>query len=689
MKRSKSIYILLVTVFISIILNFFIFYHLFSRNSKSSATQNLVLANSSTERVVNNFFNEIESLLLVIDGVPLTRAVFDESCSLFEESCNDFKDYFVVLDDTHDKINGLYFFDLNGEPLLSTQGESIFKTTLSAFLDRRSFANDNLFLPVKTYRSHSYNQIYFSDFFESGGQSHMFALLVVHDDNGQPLGSVVAEVSVEMIDAIFFDQAEIGNSQETYLVGSDLVMRTNSRFSESPTRLSQIVKTDNTKNCFSGRDSNQTFSKNHGDILVLGVYSRITRFDWCLVSEIDKKEITQVRNILIKILSLMGIIFVGTLLLFFEKITQNTNFLRRKQKDLTEALFEKEKFQRALDAASDNVFILDIHGNVIYMNRAVSSHTGYMPKRSLGNRIDTLWWSKVEKKMINEIFEKTFTQNQPGSWEMESIKQDGEVRQAEVFVTPILNKGTFLFALVIEHDIQKRKELESMKDEFIAIVSHELRTPMTIIRGYVSLLLDNVLGSINEKQKEMLEKIDTSSAKLIELVTDMLDMSKLEKQEESQIQKTYFDLRDIVAEVSDEFNVLVGEKDISYSVFYDTYTKIDSDPKLLKHVFVNLIGNALKFTDQGGAIAVRVLSSQDDSYVRVEIVDNGIGIPEAYRSMIFKKFSQVENYLTKKNEGTGLGLPICKKIITMLGGFIDFKNNSDQGATFYFEIPRD
>lgn len=690
MKRPESIHIMLFVVFVSIILTFLVFYYLFSRNSESSATQQLVASNTLAEENFNQYFDDVESLLLVIDDISLTHEVFVGECRYDNISaCVEFQEYFKILDDSHTNVNGIYFFDLNGETLVSTSEDSMFEETLSAFLDRRSFENDNLFLPIKTYRSRSYNQIYFSDFFDSTGKTFMFALLVVYNEIGQAIGSVILEVPVESIDTLFQANNSLANSQETYLVGADFVMRTNSRFSETPTRLSQIIKTENTQNCFSGVASTQKFSLNHSDISVLGVSTYIPRFDWCLMSEIDKQEVTQVRNILIKILILLGVIFIGTLLMFFEKITQNTNFLKRKQLDLKEALFEKQKFQRALDAASDNVFILDIHGNVIYMNRAVSSHSGFMPKKTLGKRIDALWWAGVDPKLIDEIFETLFVKKQAGSWELTSLKKNGTGHKTEIFATPVVEEGELLFTLVIEHDIQKRKELESLKDEFIAIVSHELRTPMTIVRGYVSLLLDNVLGPTNSKQKEMLQKIDTSSAKLIELVTDMLDMSKFEKQEDEEIKKEYFDVRDVLSEVSDEFKVLMAEKDISYDVSYGTYTKIDSDPKLLKHIFVNLIGNAFKFTDNGGHIHVNVVGSQDDSFIRVEVVDDGIGIPESYRSMIFEKFSQVENYLTKKNEGTGLGLPICKKIVTMLGGMISFKNNPEKGTTFYFELPRE
>ena len=692
MKKIKSMYVLLLFVFVSIVATFFIFYYLFSRNSESSALQQLTSSHLSNRANLEDFFMDIESSLLMVDRVPITRELFNNECIPSEQTCHEFLDYFMILDGAEEAITGFNFFSSSGELLLSTAPNSNVPLFLKSFLGTPLDEGSPLFLPVKTYQSSSYHQIYISDFFEEDGTSKMFGVLIVYGEQGDIRGFVVADISVNTLDTIFTSTNLIKNSQETYIVGSDLVMRTNSRFSDSPTRLSQIVKTEGTDYCFREKDGfarHELFTQNYNNVEVLMIYEYIPRFDWCLVSEIDKKEITQVRNILIKILFLLATLFIGTLLLFFEKIIHNTNFLKKKQQDLEHALFEKEQFKKALDAASDNIFILDKDVRVMYMNLATSSHTGFMPKESLGKKIQSLWWSKIDTQVLDDILTHTFSEKKSGSWEITSVKQSGSIQESEIFVTPVVHENEFLFALVIEHDIQKRKELDSLKDEFIAIASHELRTPMTIIRGYVSLLRDRVLGDINQKQEETLQKIDTSSAKLIELVTDMLDMSKLEKQEQQDIKKEYFDVKDVIGEVSDGFTVLLAKKNITYNTFYDTYTKIDSDPTLLKQVLVNLIGNAVKFTEDGGSISVHVLSAENDAHIRFEVIDTGIGIPEVYRSMIFKKFSQVENYLTKKNEGTGLGLPICKKIINLLGGIIDFKNNPEKGSIFYFEIPRD
>ncbi len=697
MKSLKTTSILLIFVIISIVAIIFIFYGIFSRSIISSTSKYLSTVTSLKKESINSFLDNIEHSMSSINQSKITQDIFDGSCIDGDiETCN-----YILNESTvfysNDSFDGFYFFDSLGKLFLSSNTnenshDDDFKDIISDLIDKNSINNENVFLPIKINKSELHSQIYFSDIFDRNNSPYMFSMLVVYNDQGTSLGSIIGKISVSKLYKLIDNNDSLKNSEDIYIIGNDFIMRTDSRLFSNPTKFYKIVDTENAKRCFSGEKNINGFFESYKKTLVIEAHEYISKEDWCVIAEVDKNEIMHVRSILIKIFILLGLMSVGTLLLFFEKIVINTGYLKKRQLELTKALFEKEKFKKALDTSEDNVFILDINGRVMYMNKSVSSYTGFSSDDSIGKNINKLWWSNVDKELINEIFEKIFSENRPGTWEIKSNRKDGTIYNSEIFITPVLKGGKLTFVLVIEHDIDKRKKLESMKDEFIGIASHELRTPMTVIRGYASLLLDKMLGPLTDKQAETLKKIDGNSEKLIKLVTDMLDLSKLNNMQDKidDTDKAELDLELLVEDVSDGFRILSSKKNITYKTKFNTDTKIISKPKLIKRVLVNIIGNAIKFTQEGGNISVNVVNSDNNNFIRIEIFDDGQSIPEKYRDVVFEKFSQVEDYIhkNKSNEGTGLGLPISKKIVESLGGIIDFKNVDGGGIIFFFEIPR-
>lgn len=693
MKIRKSITTPLVLVIVFFIISFVVFYKIFSNNIESSANEHLTTISSLKKNALENFLENIELSMLSIDQLPITRELFQSTCAQnTSDGCARFSDYFTVFDAT-ENIDGLYFFNNEGELFFHTHTnpEETFGDVISEMFDKQSVQKGSVFLPVKTKRSKKNHHIFFSDMFKDDSDTpYMFVLLARYDSENKLEGSVIGQISIPVIDKIFDDQTGLRNSGETYIIGSDLVMRTNTRFSEEKTRLAQITNTKNAQNCIGQKEQTREFYPNYSGANVLGVYQYIPQLDWCLLSEMNENELTKVQNLLIKIEFLLGIIFSGVLFFFFEKIVAKTKSLRKKQKELTEALFEKEKFEQAVNTASDNISIIDEKGNVLYMNKALVKNTGFEIEKSIGKNIKKLWWSQTEKERVGDILKTISVDKKPGQWELNANKKNKEIFPSEIFITPILgDAGEFLFALVIEHDIRERKALENQKNEFISIASHELRTPMTIIRGYIGLLSDGSLGKVTQKQKDILGKIDSNSKKLIEMVKDMLDITKLESQNKYEIEKAPLDIKDILGEVSIEFQPLLLEKNINYSTHSETDSNITSDKTLIKRLLINIIGNAIKFTENDGEISVSIKPSNNNNNIRIEIADSGIGIPKDQRDLVFKKFAQVESSLSNKRiDGTGLGLAICKQVIEILEGEIDFESEPGVGSTFFFEIPR-
>ena len=263
--------------------------------------------------------------------------------------------------------------------------------------------------------------------------------------------------------------------------------------------------------------------------------------------------------------------------------------------------------------------------------------------------------------------------------------------------------------LAIVRDITERKEVERLKNEFVSIVSHELRTPLTSVRGSLSLISGGVAGEIPPQAKALVDIAYKNSERLILLINDILDIEKIESGK-MDFHLTPLELMPLVQQAidvnrgySEQFGVqLVLEPQLT-----DAMVNVDRDR--LMQVITNLLSNAAKFSPPNGQVKVCVsrLNPEDrspdllatdniyptycllpsSSFIRVAITDQGTGIPEEFRSRIFKKFAQADSSDTRQKGGTGLGLSICKAIVEKLGGQIGFTTTTNVGSTFYFDLP--
>jgi signal transduction histidine kinase len=234
---------------------------------------------------------------------------------------------------------------------------------------------------------------------------------------------------------------------------------------------------------------------------------------------------------------------------------------------------------------------------------------------------------------------------------------------------------------------EKGRELEvasKHKSQFLANMSHELRTPLNAILGYAELMLDSIYGEPSEKMRTVLERLQSNGRHLLGLINDVLDLSKIEA---GQLTLTLDDysLSDVVHGVVSAVEPLAAEKRLAIKAEVPPDLPTGrGDGRRLSQVLLNLIGNAIKFTDKG-EVAIRAFAT--NGAFTVAVCDTGSGIPAADQAKIFEEFQQADSSITRTKGGTGLGLSIAKRIVEMHGGRIWVESEPGKGSRFYFTLP--
>ncbi len=369
------------------------------------------------------------------------------------------------------------------------------------------------------------------------------------------------------------------------------------------------------------------------------------------------------------------------------KITPHKKKSPLKSKAANDGLLQVQYdlLKNILDHVADPIFVKDRDHRIIYGNQALSEMMGIPASEYVGKNDYELF----PKEQV-EVF-----------WERDNqVFETGEVDENEEYLTDSQGKRHILSTkktrctiaghepviVGITRDVTAFKEVERLKNDFIAMISHELRTPLTSIHASLALLSSGVVCDLPPQTENMMKIAYKNSERLVRLVNEILDIEKIEAgMMYPQIEP--IPVASFLAQAIEE-NSAYGKKHGVKFLLGDIPEDCTllADTNRLMQVLANLLSNAAKFSKRGGKVIVAATQMKNE-IVRLEVSDDGMGIPDKFRNQIFEKFSQGDASITRSQEGTGLGLNISKKLVEAMGGEIGFQSKFGKGTTFYINFP--
>jgi len=366
-------------------------------------------------------------------------------------------------------------------------------------------------------------------------------------------------------------------------------------------------------------------------------------------------------------------------------ILEDVNEEKEKSTNLAQDL---KKFELAVEYASDHIVITNAEGIILYANKAVTGITGFSTEEVIGKKAGgkELWGGLMTPETYKTLWHTIKEEKKPFWSELRNKRKNGEEYTADAHITPVLNgSGEVIFFVGIERDITKAKEIDRMKTEFISLASHQLRTPLSAMKWFLEMLLNGDAGNLTKEQKQMVENVDKSNERMLELVSALLNISRIESGRII-IEPKPTDLGQLINEVMVDLAAKIKEKKQTPIVsIHSGLKELNIDPKLVRNVYMNLLTNAIKYSPEKSEISVMV--SKKGNEILSQVSDSGVGIPKEDQAKIFNKFYRASNVLSMETDGTGLGLYLVKAIVESSGGKIWFESKEGKGTSFWFTLP--
>ena len=378
----------------------------------------------------------------------------------------------------------------------------------------------------------------------------------------------------------------------------------------------------------------------------------------------------------------------------------------------------ESRYRKLLHAAPDAILEVNEEGRILILNEAVERMFGYSRAELLGLNVDQLVPASMRgghAQHRGAYAEHPKARPMGTGLELEGQRKDGSLFPVEISLSPNWIEGS-LHVIASVRDITQRKAVEDrirvlreqytaeltlkneqlearnrevehanrQKNEFLASMSHELRTPLHTIIGFSELLTEQLEGPLGEKQQRFVGHILQDARHLLELINEILDISKIESGR-LELKRESFDFSQCIEEVMGGIRHQAATKSITLESKNSFRDSLYADRLRVKEILYNLLSNAVKFTPEGGRVWVEAFS--EDATLHVSVCDTGIGIPEKEHPSIFEKFYQVGDASGGTREGTGLGLPITKHLVELHGGSISVDSHPGKGSSFRLKFP--
>lgn len=351
----------------------------------------------------------------------------------------------------------------------------------------------------------------------------------------------------------------------------------------------------------------------------------------------------------------------------------------------------RARYSAIVESSSDAIISESLDGTITGWNKGAEDLYGFSSEEAVGQPISIIFPEDHHEELLS-ILEEIRLGKKMTHYETVRQKKGGELVDVSVAISPIIDDdGDVIGASSIARDISLKKKIDQeiraaiqMKSDFISTVSHELRTPLVVIKEGVRGVLSEAYGSLNDRQRKDLTRIKNNADRLARLIDDVLDFQKME----SGLVRFHMVARDInamIKEAVETMEPIAQKKHLSVALHLPSDApRVVCDKDKIMQVLINLLQNAVKFTSEG---VISIIAEVSDGFLRVRVIDQGIGIREEDKAKLFKSFSQLGEVAHRTEGGTGLGLAICKSIIEKHGGQIQVKSVFGKGSEFYFTLP--
>lgn len=348
-------------------------------------------------------------------------------------------------------------------------------------------------------------------------------------------------------------------------------------------------------------------------------------------------------------------------------------------KQLNRSWVDRENFETILSSMVEGVIVINSKGTI---EHASPNFCQLLELRSKETQ-DKLYWEVIWNQEINDSIKEALLHKRAVRKEINIIGPQESFFSMQI--SPVMDKDDRLSSLIaVFHDITELKKLEKIRADFVANVSHELKTPLTTIKGFVETLKTSVKEDPAVLMR-FLDIIDKQAQRLEDLVNDLLILSSIESKE-VKMNIVAESLNKIIQPLVILQKKIIEDKGHHVSVDIPVdLPKVLVDRQRIEQVFLNLLDNAVKFTPKGGLISIRAF--WDKPYVRVEVKDNGVGIPAEHLARVFERFYRVDRARSREAGGTGLGLSIVRQIVAAHQGKIEVESSPDAGSTFRIFLP--